>query len=251
MVFGILARDCRESLKRNIPRIQEAGTYFDDYRVVIYENDSVDGTDSLIREWMDRNDKVFGVCDTTGQENIPAKSSFCPYPAKSVHRIERMSCYRNRLLCEVEKRFSPDLVCFVDIDILDFNPLSLAKAVLSAPVGWGGLFANGRVLIKDFIGNESFSPFQYDSYAFLDDGFNYQETGGWFIRRHFHSISSYVLNRKVSETPFLPCSSAFNGIGIYRWEAIRGLRYRVEQTPELKAVNACFCEHVPFNAEVK
>ena len=251
IVFGLLARDCRDNLERNIVRVLEAGSFFSDYRVVVYENDSKDGTDDLIRKWAAENDKVVGICEITGERTIPDKSQKCPFPMKSVRRIERMCIFRNRVLDELGKRFSTDYFCFIDIDIYDFKPYSLAKAVLTAPSNWGGLFANGRVLIEDFYGHRTFSPFQYDSYAFMDERINYKDTGDWCIHRHFHAITSLILNRNIMKNPFLPCSSAFNGIGIYRWSVIKNLRYRVEQTRELKAVNASFCEHVPFNADVR
>ena len=65
IVFGLLARDCRDNLERNIVRVLEAGSFFSDYRVVVYENDSKDGTDDLIRKWAAENDKVVGICEIT------------------------------------------------------------------------------------------------------------------------------------------------------------------------------------------
>jgi len=251
IVFGVLARNCSKSLSLNIPRLEKAGEQFGDYRVLVYENDSDDGTDDIIRQWAERNEKVVGICEVSHRQTIPGRTKGCPYPMKSVHRIERMAGFRNRVLSEVESRFSPRYFCFVDVDILSFDYKSLAEAVCNAPDGWGGLFANGRVALVDGGGIRAFTPFQYDSYAFLANGVNPEDTGGWYVSRFFHGITSYAVNKRLGSVMYLPCGSAFNGIGIYRWEAIWGLRYRVEQTVELKRVNACFCEHVPFNADVR
>lgn len=44
IVIGILARDCARALQGNIPAVEELGSYFKEYHIVIYENDSIDET---------------------------------------------------------------------------------------------------------------------------------------------------------------------------------------------------------------
>lgn len=251
VVIGILARDCADSLCRNIPRVEELGSLFDDYNVLVYENDSKDGTTERLQKWATENDHVTAVCETTQQTTIPCKSAHCPYPSKSVTRIAKMAGFRNRLLDEIKSRYTPDYFVFIDIDIENFDPTSIVAAMHEAPKGWGGLFASGHVYFAESGGHEKASPFQYDTYAFMQEGVNYRETRGWIVSSNFHNITAYVADENLSKVAYLPCSSAFNGIGVYRGEAIEGLRYSVEQTEELRSVGACFCEHVPFNACVR
>ena len=250
IVFGILARDCKASLQRNMIRVEEIGQAFKDYHIVIYENDSKDGTTEMLKEWEVRNDHVIAICETTNQITIPEKSKKSPFPLKSVHRIERMARFRNRLLDEVKKRFEPDYFCFIDIDVESFSPQNVVEAIRQAPSDWGALFASGHYLFGKSDGTEMAPLFQYDSYAFVPAGLDPMTTGAWVVSHHFHDITSWLLDRSLRNCEYLSCRSAFNGIGVYRWNAIRDLKFWIMQTPELKECAACFCEHVPFNGDI-
>ncbi len=251
IVFGILARDCKDSLQSNMARVEEIGQVFKDYHVVVYENDSKDGTTEMLKEWTVQNNHVVAICETTNQTTIPHKSEELPYPDKSVYRIEKMVRFRNRVLDEVRSRFEPDLFCFIDIDVESFSSKDVIDAIRQVPDDWGALFASGHSIFRKPDGTEKVSRYQYDSYAFVPDDVDPMKTGEWVIDFIFHEVTAWYLNSLLRSCDYLSCRSAFNGIGIYRWEAIRDLKFCIMQTPELKEVSACFCEHVPFNGEIK
>lgn len=250
IVFGILARDCKASLQCNMVRVEEIGRAFKDYHVVVYENDSKDGTAEMLQEWATQNEHVVAICETTHQTTIPKKSVKLPYPEKSVYRIRKMVRFRNRVLDEVRSRFEPDLFCFIDIDVEHFSAKDVIEAIRQVPDDWGALFASGHFLYRRPDGTDKVPHFQYDSYAFVPDGVDPMTTGKWVVSRKYHYVTSWYFNTLLRGRDYLPCRSAFNGIGIYRWEAIRDLKFDIMQTPELKNVSACFCEHVPFNGEI-
>lgn len=251
IALGILARNCKESLLRNIPRVEAIGQVFMDYHVVIYENDSKDGTVEALQAWSARNPHVTAICEQTHEQTIPNKNMQSPYPLKSVHRIERMARFRNRVLDEVRRRYEPDLFCFIDIDVEGFEPVAVVDAICHAPADWGALFASGHYLFRKTDGSDVTPAFQYDSYAFVPEGVDPMATGRWVVEHQFHDVTSWLFEMLVRRHNYLSCVSAFNGIGIYRWEAIRDLNFTVMQTPELEAVSACFCEHVPFNMAIR
>ena len=58
IIIGLLARDCRASVLRNMPKIEQLGAYFEDYQVVAVENDSVDGTQQILHDWAAENSRV-------------------------------------------------------------------------------------------------------------------------------------------------------------------------------------------------
>ena len=248
IVIGILARDCAQALQGNIPAVEELGSYFKNYHIVIYENDSIDETKKILIEWRQHNPKVILVMENhQARVSIPQEDN--PYPDKSIYRIQRMINCRNRLLEETRKLPAPDLWCLIDIDIEYFNPRSVVDAIERAPADWGGLFANGAIYMQysdhvqpDFI--------QRDSYAYVDEGVDPLKSKCWGIDHNYHQITGARMTWKLRKHPFLSCYSAFNGIGVYKWEAIKDETYRIMQTPELKAVHASFCEHVPFNLGV-
>ena len=250
IVIGLLARDCKESLLRNIPRVEAVGAAFGDYHVVVYENDSRDGTAEALQQWARNNPHVIAICETTRQDTIPQKTAQSPYPLKSVHRIERMARFRNRVLDEVRARFTPDIFCFIDIDVESFEVERVIEAIVRAPEDWGGLFASGRIAYTERDGSETRYPLQYDTFAYMPEGVNAMTTGRWIVSKNFHKVTSRLFGAALEQTPYLRCSSAFNGIGIYKWDAIRDLTYRTQQTDELKPLNVSFCEHIPLNADV-
>lgn len=251
IVIGLLARDCKESLLRNIPRVEAIGEAFGDWHVIIYENDSRDGTTEALQQWARSNPHVIAICETTHQDTIPKKTARSPFPAKSVYRIERMARFRNRVLDEVKARFTPDIFCFIDIDVESFDPQNVIDAVEHAPADWGAIFASGHFLFRKSNGDIVRPHFQYDSYAFVPNNVDPMLTGDWIIQHNFHNVTSWMFDQMVQRNDYLSCNSAFNGIGFYQWEAISDLRYGVTQTQELKKYNACFCEHVPFNYEIR
>lgn len=246
IVIGILARDCAKSLRLNIPRLEELGSCFADYHVVVYENDSIDGTTEMLNDWASKNSHVVFIHEMTQQQTIPQETKDIPYPGQSVFRIEKMARFRNRVISETRKRFHPDLFCFIDIDIECFYPQSIAHAIDNAPKDWGGLFADGQIIL-DYGSHQVPMPIMYDYYAYTEKGINPFEEGDYAVRLTDQLAVVWVAQRFINRTAYHQCNSAFNGIGIYRWEAIEGLQYEVYQTPELKAVNASLCEHVPFN----
>ena len=47
-----IVRNAEKGLRRNVPVVKALCRRFGDYRVVVYENDSTDGTKEVLREWM-------------------------------------------------------------------------------------------------------------------------------------------------------------------------------------------------------
>ena len=250
LVVGVLARDCVKSLRSNMKKVEELGSSFKDYHVIILENDSKDGTAEEVMAWSTNNPHVIYLNERIEAPKplLPVK---CPHPEKGALRIEKMVRLRNRVMDEVEKRFSPDVFCFIDIDIQDFSPASMVQAIEKAPDEWGGLFANGIVYWDAPDGKVYPSPFQYDSFAYVAQGDDYLKRGDYVVTGEFHPQVAYQMTLGLKIHDYLPCESAFNGIGIYRYEAIAGARYAIAQNEALKAINCSLCEHIGFNKLVR
>ena len=249
VAFGILARNCAKNLQSNISKIETLGNYFADYHIVVYENDSTDGTDELVKSWGTNNPHVLAISEKSEPATLPPLE--CPYPEKGILRIEKMARLRNRIMDEIEQRYQPDVFCFVDIDIQDFSPTEVIEAIKNAPADWGGLFGNGIVFWDDDKGHSVFSPMQYDSFAYVAEGDDYMQRGNYVVTPEFHPQVAYQMTLALHKSDYLPCESAFNGIGIYRYDAIRGERYTTLQNEALKAINCSLCEHIGFNRLVR
>ncbi len=177
------------------------------------------------------------------------KTEDTPFPGQSFSRISKMAGFRNRVLNAAREHFSPNLFCFIDIDIEYFEPQTVVKAIENAPEGWGALFANGEVVV-DYSDHQLIKPLMYDYYAYTEWGVNPLEGGDYAVRIEENEAATWAAQCFINHKAYTACHSAFNGIGIYQWAAIHDLAYQAYQTPELKKVSASLCEHVPFNYKI-
>lgn len=229
IIIGLLARDCRDSVLRNQPRIERLGAYFEDYQVVAVENDSVDGTQQVLCDWAAENSRVVVDSFTDHSQRLADSSET---------RISHMVWLRNRLLEDIRQLPAPDLVMMMDIDIYGFDVEGVIDSIHQAPDGWGALLANGRFMLP----NGQYLKSQYDQYAFLACDEEMDAT------LHFLPRRGRRLDLQVQQCDYYPVSSAFGGIGIYRYEAIMNLQYCTVMANNV--YHDAFCEHVPFHLKL-
>ena len=246
IVIALLARDCATALKANIQSVELLGSMFKEYHVMVYENNSVDGTKEVLADWQRQNSNVTAIMEDLTEEKSTER---LPYPEKSTCRIQKMVHCRNRILEETRKRFEPDLFCLIDIDIERFDAYSIVNAIENAPADWGGIFANGAYYAR-YSTHEQPHYLQYDTYAYVDQGVDPMKSKDWITKRDYHLVTASRMTWKLRHHPYVPCQSAFGGIGVYRWNIIKEQNYATIQTPELKPVRAALCEHVPFNTAI-
>lgn len=229
VIVDLLARDCEEALLRNIPRIESLCSRFADYRIVTVENDSIDGTKRTLLDWAGKNGNVV-VDSFTNSSRRLADCSFA--------RISWMASLRNRLLEDIMKLPTPDLVVMMDVDICDFDIEGIVDGISHAPDDWGALMANGRLMLP----NHQYNRYQYDQFAYMGYGEEMRDA------IYFQPKRGRLLDAKVQQCDYLPVKSAFGGIGIYRYDAIRNLQYTAVMTDDGRQ-NA-FCEHIPFHLDI-
>lgn len=234
-IIGLLARDCRESVERNIPRIEKLCSYFADYHVVAVENDSTDGTQQALLDWAEKNGKV--IVDSFTDHSQRRMDS-------GPERINHMVYLRNRLLDDIRRLPAPDLVMLIDVDIEDFDVDGIMDGITHAPDGWGALFANGRKMLP----NHQYLNAQYDQYAYMASDEELSNlTYNMFTSRSL-AKRGRALNKAVQTCDYYPVKSAFGGLGIYRYEAIKDQKYQTMMIDD--AHEKAFCEHVPFHLDI-
>lgn len=210
-----LARNIADVLPATIERIDALAGRFDDCRVVVYENDSVDATRSLLFQWQTRDSRVHLVAEDRQDPVNPV--------ARCLQRASRMAAYRNRCLDEIRRRWSDfDAVIVVDLDLRNgFSVKGIANTF--GHDGWDFVGSNGVILKR--IRATLDVPVQYDAWAF---------------RRHgdFTALSTAAVNAmrfRVGD-PLVPVASCFGGLGVYRMPAFLSSRYDGSDS-----------EHVPFH----
>lgn len=232
VIIGLLARNCKESVLRNKSKLERLGSFFDDYHIVVVENNSTDGTQSVLHDWAKINEKVI-IDSFTDHSERRTDSSYA--------RISYMAWLRNRLLDNIRKLPTPDIIVMMDVDIYDFDLDGLVKSISQAPNDWGGLMANGRMMLPD----NHYLKAQFDQYAFMADDEDLDDMKiGMFTSRNLYRRGKQV-NSELQKCTYYPVHSAFGGIGVYRSEAISNLRYQAVIIDS--RYHKAFCEHVPFN----
>lgn len=242
VVIAILARDCEESLIKNIPLVEELRNKFTWSQVVVVENDSIDDTKKILSDWERISNGVKIISQDFGTKTIPDQTAEITSPTTSYYRIEKMAFYRNIYLDYISTlQHEIDYVIIIDIDIKWFSTDGLVNSILEMRDNWGGIFPNG--ITKGEIWGVT-SKIYYDIFAICEypvmDVFSFTQES---LDKSFKTI-----NKNIKGSKYYSLISAFSGVGIYKYEAIKNLRYTVVKN----SVNSteAICEHIPFNNEI-
>src|SRR5438128_5268732 len=89
-----LVRDCAPALERNLPWLDTLCTQFRSAQVVIFENDSRDGSKEMLTSWAAGKAGVTVFLENFGTKTVPATVSSGANPSYSRSRIDKMAKYR-------------------------------------------------------------------------------------------------------------------------------------------------------------
>jgi hypothetical protein len=211
LICGV-ARDVAPTMKNTIASIEALGARFQDYAVIIYENNSKDETAALLQKWAKKNRHVTATCEMLSDEQLAPT------------RTERIAAARNRVL-EVarEPRFNDyGLVIVADLDFQKPWPVDEIIKTVESDQEWDCVTANG----VDRTG------IYYDRYAFRDarHPLGPEVMGESFWRRVKRTFFVYIPG-----SPWQPVYSAFGGLAIYKREAILPYSYSGLATQQLRA----------------
>lgn len=244
ILIAALARNCEKSLSDNIKRINQLRSHFQQSEVVVYENNSKDSTKQILKQWKEESERILIVSEDLQEDKYnPAIMDF----GHSYLRIEKMSRCRNKLLGIIKDHFSPNIILFLDIDVHSFSVEGIVLGIKNAPSNWGGLFANCS-MSQISKGEKKEIPFYYDTYAFLPNGKDYKDLHNKPSNRLTRLFQGFRIYKTIQQSAYTECSSAFGGIGIYKYEYIRDLSYR---TYPSGTKEQSICEHIPFNLDLK
>lgn len=232
VAIAFLARDCEKTLPVFLKKIEQLRTYFKDSGVFVVENGSKDRTRNNLRAYAKSHPKV--KLDLFDDPNLDKLS-----------RIEKMVILRNQCLDLVrESKYVPDYYIIIDGD-LDYNVASVVRSLENAPDDWTALFADGRYFLK--IGPIRIPVLYYDLFAYLPEP-PISEVGDCMTQVEMLELRPFT-QRALKKNRYLPCRSAFGGVGIYRYDAVKDLRYVAEENKRSSEFDH-LCEHIPFNREV-
>lgn len=205
-----LARDVAPVLPLTIARIERLGAIFADYRVFIYENDSIDGTDKILRCWSEVNQRVCVIHESLGIPYLKGSSG---------ERMRNLARFRNvvRESMLTACRGLGMTICIVaDLDLQGgWSCDGIAHSV--------GLLGSFDVMASNGLRRRRRKgPWrQFDSWAFRE--------GSW------EAISWKEVRHRVPDRgdSLIRLNSAFGGLALYPMHVYQAAEYGGED-----------CEHV-------
>ena len=222
---------------------------------IFYENNSDDGTDTELMNWAaEMPDQVQVQCDKFTKEEELSRCVARTYDNKPC-RMEQIAHARNKLLdmlvgelrspnpsfrdVPVPLRPPAKYVIMIDMDNpVPFPVNNILHCIARDPDGFDALVCNGL------------NPFgyMYDFYAYRDAQFPFgpeiMREAFWsghhqyYVQTAMHNKTMFH-NRQIKHNPamlpYVPIASGFNGLCIFRREAIKSVTYSAVPTAEMNA----------------
>jgi hypothetical protein len=213
VITGI-ARDNIYDLLVMMQHIEHLGQLFADYRVIIFENDSKDGTKNILSLWQTRNPKI----SILNKDFHNAKRPNIGFLANA------RNYYLTALASPKYKNFN--MLIVVDMDMsygFDVRGIQDSFAKIEQ---WDAVCSNG---ISNANGE------MYDMFAFRNDQYP------WAIydtKDYWRKISKGQRQIFTAGSGLVPVQSCFGGMALYKREFIGNCKYTSIQGD---------CEHVAFH----
>lgn len=238
VVCGIV-RNAEAGLRRNVIIVDKVLSHFCDYRVLIYENDSIDATKKLLQCWkQSHEDKVIiSINQTDSSSTIPSSKSVSGVnPFFCRKRIDKMASLRNKYMDMLDEyiaktNYMPDYLMVVDLDVAQLSENSVMTS-FEGEIEWDAVCAFG------YSTSPSLKRRYHDSYALTlwGDQNNPQTEEKIFSNaRMFGSLKP--------DNSWIRIASGFGGLAIYKFEAVNGLRYSVPSLANNDIRVEVKCEH--------
>lgn len=208
-----LCRDVGRLLPAIAARIERLGEMFRQYRVVLYENDSVDQTVEFLERWQEMNPSVHIMSESLGLPRFPQ--------VRSLTRVAKLAYYRNRCREYALSNFGDyDYVIVLDTDLEDgWSYDGIANSF--GHDDWHFIGSNG-VRIDRSANDPEATRLHFDSWAFRSVGHQAAQRSA--------DVGRMVFRRGE---PLVPVWSCFGGLGIYPMTSMKAASYDGED-----------CEHV-------
>lgn len=214
VICGV-CRDVESKLPSSKKIVEEIGSLFVDYRVILYENNSADQTASALKKWARDNPRVFVETEFLTDETL-AKAVLNRTENGQLFRPEVIARARNIVL---KRALSRDYDAFpyiiwLDMDFVKPPQLEGLIEVFNTTRDWDAVFAYGVAPDNKY----------WDWYACRYPAFPFgPELLGMVWYHIYKEREDDLVLTKNSD--WLPVYSAFGGCGIYKKSSITGCCY--------------------------
>lgn len=219
VIICTICRDVSSYLPEMISQVEKIGALFQDYRVVVYENNSQDDTPSQLCRWKRSNPKVS--VEVEFLSDVALEAMIVNMTEGKLSRGEQRAIARNKALTIALSQFGEEFSCVFWMDAtVKLQSIEEIINIFSKSQDWDAVFAYG----VDATGN-----FQ-DWFAFRDVclSFGPELIGdAWYIEP-----KQFILSQN---DPWYPVYSAFGGCAIYKRHALQDCRYNALVSQSLEA----------------
>lgn len=230
------AKNIEQYLQKSLNKVVEIGKYFDEYKLVIYENDSSDNTLEVLNSYKDKL-PIYIISETGIAAKYKIRAHILAYCRNKI--IE----YINNTLLDT---FKPDYYINIDLDDLCINlDTSYIPELLENNKDWDAIFANTNNKPNEF----------YDYWALRTEKNQHNFWSRYYKREY--KLSNFF--NKIAHVKYIPKTeppykvlSAFGGFGIYKIDKIKGCIYNGKWKNNKGLVDIQQdCEHVSFHKDIR
>ena len=212
-------------LSNLIGYMEQFGSYFADYQILLYENDSTDETVDLMNQHAGRNPHIHFVSEKFQDEEL--------FP-----RTVRIARARNKVLDMAKNPLYSDykFLVMTDLDLLRDWAIPEMLVSIQNSDHWDAVFANGIFANPHFY---------YDRYAFRNSEYPF---GPELLGDHFWDEVFTSWFQVLSQTAWIPVYSAFGGFAIYKTSIILHFTYSGTVTDELAEYYQVIAANLPSSS---
>lgn len=214
VICGV-CRNIEKELPYSKRIVEQIGSLFSDYRVVLYENNSSDLTSNLLKSWEQQNLKLFVKSENLTPSQLKGFVLNVSDEGQLFHP-ELIARARNEVLDIALSRDYDDFshLIWIDMDFVKHPNYQAFIDIFETQEEWDAIFANGIAPNGQY----------WDWYAcrFSNFPFGPEMLGiKWYQSQESRTRELVI----VPDGPWVPVYSAFGGCGIYKKSSIVGCRY--------------------------
>ena len=232
-------RNAEHGLKKNIPVIDKLCSYFKEYNIVVYENDSKDQTKEILKIWQEQapNNIHISINDIDSGNTIPQASEVLSNPFFSQRRIGKMVNLRNKYMDYIEDHgLTADYMMVVDLDVAQLYLEGILSSFKSN-IEWDAVTAFG------YSTSPKFKRRYHDTYALTMWGDEKKPQTEEKIKKNADK-----LGKLKPEDNWIRVFSAFGGLAIYKFEALKDIKYQLLENEDKRV--EVKCEHFSITKQM-
>lgn len=216
IVITAISRDNAADLPIMMRHLEYLGKFFQDYRIIIFENDSSDGTKAVLKNWQRQNNKVTIISEDYHNLKRPNIKFLADIRNKYLKALELNSEYKDF-----------DILAVIDMDSSYGFDIRGIQHSFSQINRWEAICTNG---ISNKKGKMN------DMFAFRNIDFPWKPKNG--LNKYWNEVVPEGQRIYPASSDLIPVDSCFGGLAFYKRSYIKDCLY--------DSINED-CEHISFH----